>query len=153
MTLWEINEAVYNCIDRETGEIDTDRLEELEIARNEKIENIGLWIKNLKADSTAINSEVTSLNDRKKAIDKKIDNLTKYLANALKGEKFETPKVSITHRKSKSVEVVTEEMIPDKWFDFKTEKKLNKKACREAIENGEVIDGVTLMTKDNLQIK
>ena len=54
MKLYEIDEQILNCIDQETGEIlDTEKLEQLQIDRNDKIENLILWIKDLKAEEIA----------------------------------------------------------------------------------------------------
>ena len=49
MKLYEINEAIENCVDTETGEIlDEAALDALKIEREEKIRNIAAWIVNLK---------------------------------------------------------------------------------------------------------
>ena len=50
-TLYEINQDILDCIDLETGEVfDLDKLQNLQMEKNEKIENIALLIKNLKSD-------------------------------------------------------------------------------------------------------
>ena len=57
-TLYEIDKAILECVDAETGEIIDDKaLEELELARDNKIENIACWIKNLKADAESYKKE------------------------------------------------------------------------------------------------
>ena len=49
MKLYEIDEAILNCIDTETGEIiDADQLDKLTMERDTKIENVACWIKDLK---------------------------------------------------------------------------------------------------------
>ena len=64
MNLYEINEALYGCVDEETGEIiDAEKLEALSLAFDEKVENIALWIKNLLADAAAIKAEKLKLYD------------------------------------------------------------------------------------------
>ena len=51
MTLYEIDDAILNCIDEETGEIiDAEQLDKLYMEKEEKLENIALWIKDLKAE-------------------------------------------------------------------------------------------------------
>ena len=58
-SLYEINEAILSCIDLESGEIiDEAALEALQMQRDEKIENVGLWIKNLVAESSALAAEI-----------------------------------------------------------------------------------------------
>ena len=52
MNLYEINSQILDCIDQETGEVmDIDRLEELNMAKAEKVDNIACWVKNLEAVS------------------------------------------------------------------------------------------------------
>lgn len=52
MNLYEINSQILDCIDQETGEVmDIDRLEELNMAKAEKVDNIACWVKNLEADA------------------------------------------------------------------------------------------------------
>lgn len=41
MNLYEIDEAIMDCVDMETGEIiDSDKLAELQIARDDKVEGV-----------------------------------------------------------------------------------------------------------------
>lgn len=42
MKLYEINEAILNCIDPETGEADPEKLDELLMMREEKLEGLAL---------------------------------------------------------------------------------------------------------------
>ena len=53
MTLFEINKAILDFefeVDEETGELlYAQDLDELQMARDEKFEKVGLWIKNLNA--------------------------------------------------------------------------------------------------------
>lgn len=53
MKLYEINEAILGCIDQETGEvIDPEKLDALTMERETKLENVALWIKDLKAEAS-----------------------------------------------------------------------------------------------------
>lgn len=61
MKLYEINQAIqdvldgYEVIDPETGEImGFGSLDELQMMREEKLENIGCYIKSLKADAVEL---------------------------------------------------------------------------------------------------
>lgn len=55
MNLYEIDAAIMACIDEETGEItDPAKLDELDMTRDQKIENIALYIKDLRAEASAI---------------------------------------------------------------------------------------------------
>lgn len=150
-TLYEIEQAMMECIDLETGEIDVERMEALEMERNQKIENIGCWIKNLKSDADAIRSEEKNLADRRRAMENKVESLKKYLSYILAGEKFKSPRVAVSWRKSKKVDIINEELIPE---DYKTyTPSINKTAIKDAITSGAVVDGAVIIENNSIQIK
>ena len=61
MKLYEIDAAIMECIDLETGEIvDADRLTALQMEREQKLENVALWIKDLDAEAKALKAEEQS---------------------------------------------------------------------------------------------
>lgn len=73
MNLYEINSQILDCIDQETGEVmDIDRLEELNMAKAEKVDNIACWVKNLEADVVAFEAQEKAFADRKAAAKRKI---------------------------------------------------------------------------------
>lgn len=156
MNLYEIDNAIMECVDQETGEIiDTAMLDSLQMERDRKIENIGLWIKNLLSDAEAIKSEKNSLASRQKAAENKAASLKKYLEGYLGGEKFKTAKLSISYRKSESIETTDSFDISDIPIDYLTikEPEIDKTACKKAIKDGVVIPGIALVKKNNIQIK
>lgn len=156
-TLFELNKAIMDFeldIDEETGEIlNADELDALELARDEKIEGVGLWYKNIKAEAEMVKAEAKAMADRQKSLENKAESLKKYLAHALQGEKFSTPKVAMSFRKSKSVEIDIDAKLPDLYVKVEEVRKPDKKMLKEALEGGEVIDGVTLVEKQNLSVK
>lgn len=106
MTIWEIDQAICELIDPETGELlDFDKFAELSIERDTKIENMACWIVNLTAEAKAIREQEVILADRRKALENKAKKLKEYLDNILGGEKFKTAKVAVSYRKTSSVEV------------------------------------------------
>ena len=152
MNLFEINQAIMDCVDTETGEIiDEERLNELQIAEEEKIENIALWIKNLKAEAEALKAEKEAFDKRKKAAENKAESLSKYLTNYLQGNKFKTTKVSISYRKSESLEIDNTESIPFDYIEY--EPKINKTDLKKAIKEGLEVEGCRIVEKQNIQIK
>ena len=157
MTLFEINEALMNFqfdIDEETGEIlNAKELETLEMARDEKIENVGLWVKNLKAEAEAIKAEKDAMAKRQKQAENKAKSLENYLYFATQGKPFTTPRVAISYRKSEAVEIVDETAIPEQYVNIEVVSKPNKKAIKDAIKSGETVDGCTLVERENIQIK
>lgn len=157
MTLYEIDKALADFefeIDEDTGEIlNAADLDELEMARNDKIEGISLWIKNLEAEKEAVKHEKDNFADRQKRLEKKIESLKGYLTYALDGQKFSTPKVAVSFRKSESVLVKDKYLIPDNYMNLSVVREPNKTAIKNALKRGEEIMGVELLEKRNISIK
>lgn len=152
-TLYEIDQGILNCLDIETGEvIDPDKLSELQMERDTKIENVALWIKNLNADIAAYKAEKDSFAEKEKQAKTKLEGLKNWLTFALKGNKFNTAKVSVSYRKSEAVEV-DEEAVPKKWMVKKVTFAPDKTAIKNAIKQGQNIKGCALIEKNNIQIK
>ena len=108
MTLYEIDKEIQALI-TEDGEIeDIERFDALAMERDKKIENVGCWIKNLDAEAAAIRKEEIALAERRHRLESKAERLTAYLDHALAGAKFESPRVAISYRKSKAVEIQDE---------------------------------------------
>ena len=159
MTIYEIDNEIMNCVDMETGEvIDTDKLNDLQMERDAKIENVACWIKELKAEAEAIKNEKQALADRQRVAENKAESLKNWLAYALNGEKFKTSKCSVSYRNSESVEVTDEglEALMREHEDLLTYKtpEPNKKAIKDAIKNdGLTVAGVQLVQKTSTIIK
>ncbi len=152
-TLYEIDEEILNCVDMETGEIiDVEKLGQLQLARDDKVEGIALWIKNLLSDADAIKSEEEKLAQRRKANENKAKNLKEYLSKFLNGQKFKTPKVSISYRKSESVEVTDLSKLDDDYLKF-AEPTVDKTKVKKALKAGTVLQGVSLVENQNIQIR
>lgn len=153
MTLYEINAQIHNCVDSETGEvIDFEGLSMLMMERNEKLEGVALWIKNLESDAVAMKAERENLAQREKAALKKAESLKRWLTASLEGIKFSTPRVAVSFRSSKSVDV-NENVVDHKWCKEKITYTPDKQAIKSAIESGETVEGCTIIEKLNIQIK
>ena len=152
MNLYEINKAMQECINLETGEIDLELFEKLQLEKDEKIENVALWIKNISSDVEGMENEKKAFEERIKASKNKIISLKAYLEMTLNGEKFQTAKCSITFRKSKSVEV-TDILKLEKDYLKYADPTADKTAIKKAIESGVIIAGASLVENLNVQIK
>ena len=153
MNLYEIDAEILGCVDVETGEIfDIDKFEELAMTRDAKIENICLWIKNLKAHAEALKAEKDSLAQRQKAAETKMESLKRYISGYLEGTAFETAKVKVSYRKSEAVEIMEGAVIPDEYLRFK-EPEVNKTELKAALKKGVKIAGVSIVENQNIQIK
>lgn len=160
MNIYEIDRAITECIDNETGEvIDIEKLVELQMAREEKIEGVALWVKNLTASAQNIREEEKVLAARRKALENKAESLKKYLCDALGGDKFETAKCALSFRSSASVSVDDEDALTD-WLTknyrddcLNYSVSVNKKAVGDILKNGVKVPGAHIEFKNNLQIK
>jgi len=107
MTLYEIDRAIMNLSDPETGEItDFDALDNLSMERERKIENIACFYKNLVSDAAAMKAEEDALEERRKVTENRAKRLKEYLSYTLQGEKFQTAKCAVSFRKTTSVSVL-----------------------------------------------
>ena len=159
MKLYEIDSAILECIDLETGEIiDTERLDALNMERDAKIENVVCWIKDLKAEAEAIKAEKQKLAERQKVAENKVDSLKKWVAYALGGQKFSTAKCSVSFRNTESVEITPEGLEAlmkehDELLTYKAPEP-NKTAIKNAIKNdGLNVSGVQLVQNVSTIIK
>lgn len=167
-TLYELDSKIaelldtgfeMSCIDAETGEIDETQLavylEQLQLDRKTKIDNIAVYVKNLEAEAVAIRAEEKKLKERREAKERKAERLKNYIKTSmlLQGEtKFESARVSMALRNSKAV-VVDESKLESVYFTSKIVQSVDKKAIREALEAGILVEGAMLEERKNLQIK
>lgn len=157
MKLWEIDNLIENFqyeVDEETGEIlNIDELDKLQMDRTQKIENICLYIKNIRAESDAIKHEVDNLTERLHQNNKKAESLLGYLAHHLNGEKFSTPRTAVTWRASEQVEITDSNRLPEDYIVTKTERKPDKTKIKKALRAGEEVDGAVLIKKNNCKVQ
>ena len=153
MKLYEIDEAILNCIDTETGEIiDADQLDKLTMERDTKIENVACWIKDLKAEAEALKAEKLAFAERQKVAENKMESLKKWLAYALNGQKFKSTRASVSVRATDSVEVPDIYKLDENYVRYK-EPEADKTAIKEAIKAGQEVAGATLVKNTSVIIK
>lgn len=156
MTIYEIDDAIRALVD-EDGEIgDYEAFETLQMERDAKIENTGLWIKELLAEADAIKKERDALKEREDAAKRKAERLKELLGYALGGEKFKSPRLAISWRKSEAVEI-TEDcvaycMLNGRFLRHK-DPEIDKAGIKDVLKKGGEIPGASLVTKQNIQIK
>jgi hypothetical protein len=160
MKLYEIDHAIMECVDNETGEIvDFDKLNALTMAREKKLEGVGIAIKNLTAEAKAIREEEKTLAERRKVLERKAESYKEWLANVLNGDKFETSKIKCSFRKSSRINVNEERFGAwaishdrEELLIF-TVPKPNKTKLKEVILSGEEIPGVAIEETNSLSVK
>lgn len=158
MSIYDIDDAILSIVDMETGEIeDEKRYDELQMERTQKVENIACYFKNLVAEAKAMKEEEANLAQRRKAVENKAERIKNLLVYALKGKKFESPKVRCSYRKASSVQV-DDSFIDwarehaDDLLTFK-EPMPNRAAIKAALEDGREIEHAEIVTNESLQVK
>lgn len=154
MNLYEINSQILDCIDPETGEVmDIDRLEALNMAKAEKVDNVACWIKNLEADVLAFEAQEKAFADRKAAAKRKIDSLKHYLTDALGGQNFSSDRCAVSFRRSKAVSVLDEAVVPAEYMTEKITRTPNKTAIAALLKTGAAVPGCELVERMNPSVK
>jgi hypothetical protein len=154
MKLFEINEAIADLIDFETGEIlDVEAFDNLKLERQDKLTNIALLYKNMTSDAKQLKELEKEYSDRRKRCEKTAEWCKATLARELAGEKFEdeNKRFKISWRKSEKVEITNEDVIPAEYV--KQTISFDKLAMKDAMKNGNVIEGVQLVETQSIQIK
>lgn len=158
MTLYEIDKDIQVLIN-EDGEIeDIERFDALVMERNKKIENVGCWVKNLTAEVAAMKEEKKRLEDRIKSKDRMIDSLEWWLDKALDGQKFESPRVAISYRKSKAVEIQDEAVFKAWAKDYapallKVAYTIDKTGVKNYIASGAECPCAVIAERKSMQVK
>ena len=154
MKIYEIDEELEKCFDQETGEIlDPEMFEQLQDAREHKIEGIGCIIKNRAALIDSMKAEKARLIDRINELEAKNKRTTAFLDYVLAGQKFETAQVRCTYRKSKSVNIEDVCLIPEEYKTEEVEIKPDKAAIKKAITDGKFVPGASLVENNNLSVR
>lgn len=152
-TLYEIDAAILACIDLETGEIiDVEQLQALHMEREQKIESVALWYKNLLSDAAAFKAEKDAFAEKERVAKAKAERLKEYLATALQGEAFKSTRVSVSYRNSSSVVVDDVMQLPAAFVKF-AEPTPDKVAIKKAIASGEEVAGAHIESKLSMNIK
>ena len=158
MKIYEIDQAILDLIDPDTGELlDFERFNELQMERDTKIEQIAVWYKDTTADAAKLKTEIDNLSERKCVLDRRADRQKEYLDMLLCGNKFETPRCVISYRKSESTEVKDGFIA---WaaannIDLLTAKppEPNKTEIKKYIKGGGKCPFAEIVEKQNVQVK
>lgn len=144
--------------DQDTGEwLNEAELDDLMMEREEKIEQLLLWTKNIRAEASMVKAEADKLAERYKALEKKADRIEHHIAGELDGEKFSTPRVTVSWRKSETVVIPDDYKVPDKFCNCTVERKPDKasikKYLKEAAAKGESVGWATINVKNNMNVR
>jgi hypothetical protein len=152
MTLYDIDERILELIDPETGEVaNAEEFDRLQMERTAKLEAVALAYKNYAAEAAALAEQEKAFGERKRKATAKADYYKMLLDRGTAGEKFSTPLVEISYRKS--TEVVVDDLSAVPFIYTTHEIKPDKVAIKDALKRGETILGARLAEKLNIQIK
>ena len=160
--LYEIDQEIMDCVDPETGEIlDTDKLNALQMEREQKLEGVALWIKDMNAEADAVKAEADKLTARKKALDNKVAALKQWLLMALDGQKLKTPRCNVYQTHSQKVVIDDEKALIDmfmttpfgeKFLRIK-EPEIDKNALKDSMKQGFEFEFAHLEETESVVIK
>lgn len=161
MKLFEIDNNIQAVIENgfsvneETGELlfTSDDLSNLKMERNKKVENIALIYLNYKAEAKAITEQIKIFKERAERLEKKAENVSKYLEYATNGMPFESPMCQVSYRRSSRVIVEPGAELPEEYITRKVTETPNKVALKHALDSGEKIKGVSLEPTSTIHIK
>lgn len=161
MTIYEIDQSILALVDPETGELlDCAAFERLQLERERKLEGMALWVKDLTATAAAIGEEIKALQGRKQAAERKAEHLKAYLSALLAGEKFQTPRCSVTYRRTTAVEIEDPagliHWLEDTGYDDCVKYRppeLSKTAVGKLLKEGVAVPGASLRERLSLGVK
>ncbi|MBE5750569.1 MAG: siphovirus Gp157 family protein [Clostridiales bacterium] len=149
MRLYEIDanlRALWTKIAEQDGEIteeDMQALNELELAKNDKLEGYGVIIREMKSEIDECDAEIKRIKDIADKKKNAMERLKKALQDFMISneiDKYESVKVKLSFRKSQSLEIEEGAILPDILMRIKREP--DKTAIKEFIINGGELQGV-----------
>ena len=162
MTIFKI-QAEYQQIVNELIENGGELTPELELAMqitkdnfHSKSENYGYCIREINYNKEIIEREIERLQKLNKSCNKTIDRLKDNIEmamNTFEVDKIETPLIKISFRKSESVEVEDVNNLPNEFKVIKLSETADKLKIKDAIKSGILIEGCSIKTNRNLNIK
>ena len=162
-SLFEIDREIMACVklensddyvNTETGEIiDAAALDALKMEIPKKLENLGCWILNLKAEEKMLSEQEKRFKERKDAAKRKRESLESYVGAFLQGKPYKCTNCEFKWRISESVKVDGDiYKIPDDYLRYK-EPEPDKTKIKKALKDGVEIAGCSLEVKNNLSVK
>jgi len=140
----EVNEETENALIIKEGELQN------------KSNSYGYLIKSMEYDVNTIDSEINRLEGLKRVRNNTIKRLKTVLSDSMQQfevEELKTPTLKINFRKSQTVEILDEDLIPKEFKTVKVTTSISKAEIKKAIKNGELVVGADLINHKKIQIK
>lgn len=113
-------------------------------------------LKEIEYKKYIIKEEINRFNQLLKSLEKAESTMKSNIENAMalfEVDKIETPLIKISFRKSESVEVEDVNNLPNEFKVIKLSETADKLKIKDAIKSGILIEGCTIKTNRNLNIK
>lgn len=152
-------DALMNEINEETGEFLNsaediqEYIDKLEMDRGDKLDSIERLKRDNLSKVDAITAEVKRLQAFANQIKKNNGRLIDLQFLLTGGNKIETSFYKFSSRRSKSVEIIDEELLDERFLNRKETVTPDKKAIKEALSNGEVVLGADIKESVSLSVK
>jgi hypothetical protein len=150
---------LINQIIENGGEITPQQELNLQITRDQlqdKGTNYAFVIKKLDAECDIIDAEIKRLTELKKVRQNACERLKSNISHAMQifeVDKIESPLIKLSFRKSQSVNVADVNSLPNEYKTIKVTEQADKMKIKQALLNGEKIEGCEIVNNNNLQIK
>ena len=132
-------------------------LNQLDENFQEKAVNVAMYARNLEAEAEAISEATKEMVKRYRSMSAKADRLRSYLLSEMQRtqtKQIKCPYFVLSLRKTPaSVRIAPNAVIPEFLLAPPKTQEADKRAIKEAIEKGLVIEGVTLESGETLSIK
>ena len=113
-------------------------------------------LKEMEYEKYIIKEEINRFNQILKSLEKAEITIKSNIENAMylfEADKIETPLIKISFRKSQSVEVTDVNELPNEFKVIKLTETADKLKIKDALKSGIFIEGCSIKTNRNLQIK
>ena len=154
----EYRQLAATIIDND-GEATDEQIEALQITEKQlyvKSENYCWLVKETQGEVDFITSEIERLSKAKKVRENLIDRLKDTVLQAMQMvelKEIKTPVMKISIRESEAVEIVNEAQLSDIFMKEKVTKTPDKIMLKEALKQGQNVEGAILQKNYSLQIK
>lgn len=156
-TLYELTDQykmLQNFIEENNAEGFELALSQIQGEIAEKLEGYAMVLKNIESDIAGIKAEEKRLADRRKSMESNLTRIKENMADTLltvDGNRVKTEKFTFSFRKSTSVKVEDESVIPPQFI--KVEKTISRAELAKALKAGKHIEGAKLIENQSLQIR
>lgn len=149
----EINETLISS----GGELSPELEQRLAITQQEletKATNYGFVILKNQSEIDVIDAEIKRLTALKKNLETTNEKLKDAVSFAMQNYgllEVKTPTLKLSFRQSESVQIDDENKLGAKYFSYKP--TIDKTAIKNDIKSGLIVDGASIVKKQNLQVK